>query len=165
MATVALVLARRYEPARLTAALAVAAIVAGWALAQQPRLLPRLTVEQAAAPRDTLVAVLVAIAVGAVVLFPSLALLFRLVLGGRLGPGAAAPAPLGTDRAVLGASRRGLIGRGAVACLVAGTGFLNIADAGWAHAVGVVALAGFVVLGFFAAVPALVTSPRDEPAG
>jgi cytochrome d ubiquinol oxidase subunit II len=159
--------ARRYEPARLTAALAVAAIIAGWALAQEPRLLPGLTVKQAAAPHDTLVAVLVAIAVGAVVLFPSLALLFRLVLGGRLGSGDAAPAataPL-PARAMLGASRPGLLGRIATACLVAGLGFLTIAEAGWAHAVGVLALAGFVVVGFFAAVPALLAPPRDDPAG
>jgi cytochrome d ubiquinol oxidase subunit II len=48
---------------------------------------------------------------------------------------------------------------------VAGLGFLTIAEAGWAHAVGVLALAGFVVVGFFAAVPALLAPPRDDPAG
>ena len=54
LATLALVFARRFELARYTAALAVAAIVAGWALAQRPLLLG-LTVDQAAAPHDTLV--------------------------------------------------------------------------------------------------------------
>lgn len=164
LGTVALVLARRYEPARLTAALAVAAIVAGWALAQNPRFLPGLTVEQAAAPHDTLVAVLLAIGFGAVVLFPSLALLFRLALGGRLGTGAGQPAAPRPEPAVLTASSEGLLARAAAGCLLVGLGFLNIAEAGWAHAVGAVALGAFVVLGFFAAVPELV-APRDDPAG
>jgi cytochrome d ubiquinol oxidase subunit II len=148
----------RYEVARYSAALAVAAVVAGWAIAQSPRLLPDLTVEQAAAPRDTIVAVLVAIAAGALILFPSLGLLFRLVLGGRLGHGPyedEEPAAA-TASAVLAVSAPGLAGRAAVACLVAGLGFLTVADAGWAHAVGVVALAGFVVLGFAAALPELL---------
>ena len=74
---------RRLEPARWSAAVAVGAIVAGWALAQQPLLLPGLTVEQAAAGDATLVALLVSIAIGAVILVPSLALLFGLVLRGR----------------------------------------------------------------------------------
>src|SRR4051812_28539447 len=86
-ATLALLRSGRFELARVTSGLAVAGIIAGWALAQSPTLLPGLTVEQAAAPHDTLVAVLVAIAAGAAILFPSLALLFRLVLGGRLGYG------------------------------------------------------------------------------
>jgi hypothetical protein len=49
VATLALVSRWRFGPARVTAALAVAAIVAGWALAQRPDILPGLTVEQAAA--------------------------------------------------------------------------------------------------------------------
>jgi cytochrome d ubiquinol oxidase subunit II len=87
LATLALVLKRSYEAARYTAALAVAAIVAGWALAQSPTFLPGLTIQQAAAPRSTLIAVIVAVIVGAMILFPSLALLFRLVLGGQLDHG------------------------------------------------------------------------------
>jgi len=86
-ATLALVWGRRFEPARYTAALAVAAIVAGWALAQSPQLLPGLTVKQAAAPHDTQVAVVVAILAGAALLGPSLVTLFRLALGGQLGEG------------------------------------------------------------------------------
>jgi cytochrome d ubiquinol oxidase subunit II len=164
-ATMALVRVRRPEPARLTAALAVAAIIAGWALAQEPQFLPGLTVSEAAAPRNTLIAVLVAIAFGAVVLFPSLALLFRLALGGHLGAGEARAVDDAGAGDLLAASRPGLLGRIAVGCLVVGIGFLNLADAGWAHAIGVVALAGFVVLGGMAALPALLASPRDEPAG
>jgi cytochrome d ubiquinol oxidase subunit II len=87
LATFGLVVRGRFEPARYTAGVAVAAIVAGWALAQSPIFLPGLTVKQAAAPHDVLVAVLVAILGGAVILFPSLVLLFRLTLGGQLGHG------------------------------------------------------------------------------
>ena len=68
------------------AALAVAAIVAGWALAQQPLILPRLTVAQAAAPHNTLVLVVVAVVAGAAILFPSLALLFTITFRGTGRP-------------------------------------------------------------------------------
>jgi len=169
VATLALVWQSRFEPARYTAALAVAAIIAGWALAQQPVLLPGLTIKQAAAPHDTLVLVVVVVLAGGALLFPSLALLFRLVLGGRVGyghghdgaPPAAAP-PSG--RAIAAASVRGLPARAAGACLLAGFGFLTIADAGWAHAIGIVALLGFVVFGFVAVAPASLASAIDESA-
>ncbi|MEP6952623.1 MAG: cytochrome d ubiquinol oxidase subunit II [Solirubrobacteraceae bacterium] len=156
VATLGLVVARRYEPARYTAAAAVAAIVAGWALAQQPELLPGLTIDDAAAPRATLVAVTIAVLGGGAIVFPSLVLLFRLTLGGTLrggGAGAAeavAPGP----RALLGASRHGLLVRAAGACLIAGFGLLTVLDAGWAHALGVAVLLGFVLLGFLALLPA-----------
>jgi cytochrome d ubiquinol oxidase subunit II len=153
--TFVLVLRRRYELARVGASIAVAAVVAGWALAQQPVLLPGLTVADAAAPDATLVAVIVAVVAGALVLFPSLALLFSLVLRGRFDatdPSVGAVAPrAGVE--LMRASRPGLLIRSALACLVAGFGFLNVADAGWAHAVGVTAFVGFVVLGFLALVP------------
>lgn len=150
--TLGLVWTRRYEAARYSAALAVAAIVAGWAVAQQPVLLPGLTVSEAAAGHDTLVAVVVAVGAGALVLGPSLALLFTLTLRGRLGEGADAPAvasPLHPLRAI----RTGLLVRIAGACLLVTLGFLTFADAGWAHAIGVLALIAFVVIGFRAAVP------------
>jgi hypothetical protein len=67
-ATLALVWLRRFEPARYTAAVAVAAIVAGWALAQSPEILPGLTVDEAAASHDTLVAVIVAVIGGGLLL-------------------------------------------------------------------------------------------------
>ena len=53
--TMALVSRSRFEPARYTAAVAVAAIVVGWGAAQSPTFLPGLTVEQAAAetPRSS----------------------------------------------------------------------------------------------------------------
>lgn len=84
-ATMALVAARRYELARVTAGVAVAAIVAGWAVAQRPYLLPgKLTIDRAAAGDATLTALLITLALGALVLIPSLILLYRLVLRGRL---------------------------------------------------------------------------------
>jgi cytochrome d ubiquinol oxidase subunit II len=174
VATLVLAWRRRFEPARYTAALAVAAIILGWALAQRPTLLPGLTIHQAAAPHDTLVAVVVAVVAGAAILFPSLALLFRLVLGGRFDPdhalGAAAPAPPSpapaapapTPAGVLRASREGLRARLAGACFLAGVGFLTIAEAGWAHALGVVALFAFVVVGFGAALPPEVGAPEPD---
>jgi cytochrome d ubiquinol oxidase subunit II len=83
LATLALLHRRRFTPARFAAAAAVAAIVAGWVLAQEPYLLPGLTVREAAAPHSTLVAVIVSVAGGMLVLVPSLLLLYGLVLGGR----------------------------------------------------------------------------------
>jgi cytochrome d ubiquinol oxidase subunit II len=87
--TLALVWRGRFGPARASAALAVAAVIAGWAAAQSPWLLPGLTVSQAAAGRSTLIATIVAVAAGAVVLVPSLAVLYALVLRGRLDTAAA----------------------------------------------------------------------------
>jgi cytochrome d ubiquinol oxidase subunit II len=75
----------RFEVARYTAAAAVAAIVAGWALAQQPYMLPpELTVRDAAAPDTTLAALVIAAALGMALLVPALVWLFRLTLGGQL---------------------------------------------------------------------------------
>ena len=83
--TLALVWASRFGAARWTAAAAVVAVVVGWAAAQSPDLLPgELTLEEAAAGDATLVAFLASLAVGALVLVPSLAYLYRLVLRGTL---------------------------------------------------------------------------------
>ena len=91
----------RFGLARVTAALAVAAVVVGWAAGQAPRLLPGLTVVQAAAGRSTLVALIVAVVCGAVVLVPSLGLLFTLFLRGRLDT---------SENAAVGAGRTGWAG-------------------------------------------------------
>jgi len=83
--TLALVWVERYGAARLVAALAVAALVVGWALAQDPYLLPgELTLDEGAAPDAVLAAVLISMAVGALILGPSLWWLYRLTLQGRL---------------------------------------------------------------------------------
>jgi hypothetical protein len=44
--------------------------------------------------------------------------------------------------------------RVAIALLIVGFGLLNVAEASWAHAIGVVCLLGAVVVGFLAVVPA-----------
>ena len=182
--TLELVRRNRFEPARYSAALAVAAVVAGWALAQRPVLLRGLTVRQAAAPHDTLVLVIVAVLAGGLILFPSLLLLFRLVLQGRLdhaadsaepaadglGPTSAEPAAARRGLApLIAAAAAGLLARLAGACLLAGFGLLTVAEAGWAHAIGVVALLSFLLCGFAAIVPAqvgeLAREDRDEAPG
>ncbi|HEY5430110.1 MAG TPA: cytochrome d ubiquinol oxidase subunit II [Solirubrobacteraceae bacterium] len=157
-AAMALVAARRFEPARYVAAIAVAAVVAGWAFARYPTLLPGLTVDQAAAPHDTLVAIVVAVLAGGAILFPSLGLLFALLLRGQLGEAAAEPSPppRATPAAAMPVPARGAAGmaRLAVALLIVGIGMLNAADAPWAHAIGVVSLFGFMIVAFAAIVPA-----------
>jgi cytochrome bd ubiquinol oxidase subunit II len=83
--TLGLVWSERYGLARLTSALAVAAIVVGWALAQDPYFLPgEMTLDQAAAPDAVLGIVLGSMAAGALILAPSLWWLYRLTLQGRL---------------------------------------------------------------------------------
>jgi cytochrome d ubiquinol oxidase subunit II len=85
VATLALVWTRRFGLARVSAAAAVATIVVGWAVAQSPYLLPaEMTIDEAAAGGATLKALLASVAAGALVLAPSLYLLYSLVLGGRL---------------------------------------------------------------------------------
>jgi cytochrome d ubiquinol oxidase subunit II len=85
LVTLALEWTERFELARFSAALAVAAIVAGWAAAQEPYLLPPdLTVTEAAASDATLVALLIACGAGMLVLVPALIWLFRLAVSGRL---------------------------------------------------------------------------------
>ncbi|MBV8217379.1 MAG: cytochrome d ubiquinol oxidase subunit II [Solirubrobacterales bacterium] len=150
LATLALVYTRRFQAARYTAAAAVGAIVAGWALARWPMILPGLTVYQAAAGHDTLVWVIVVVlACGAIVL-PSLGILFGLTLTGRFQAAEGPPSALGADG--LGHMRTGLLARAAVAFLIAGVGLLNFADADWTHAVGLVCLLGFAVAMFAAVV-------------
>jgi cytochrome d ubiquinol oxidase subunit II len=85
LGTLALVWRERYGVARLTAALAVTCITVGWALAQDPYLLPpELTLDEAAASDATLSAVVIAVGLGMLILAPSLWFLYRLVLQGRL---------------------------------------------------------------------------------
>ncbi len=69
---------RRYSIARVASAAQVVGIVWGWALTQYPFILPpALTITDAAAPVITLKLTAIILAVGAVVLLPSLAYLFR----------------------------------------------------------------------------------------
>jgi cytochrome d ubiquinol oxidase subunit II len=69
---------RRYVAARACAAAQVVLILWGWGLAQYPWLLPPdLAIRDAAAPAITLELTAIALGLGAVVLLPSLAYLFR----------------------------------------------------------------------------------------
>ena len=70
---------KRYAGARVASSLAVTAILVGWAVAQYPYILvPDLTIEEAATGRATLQAMLLALAVGAVILVPALVYLYVL---------------------------------------------------------------------------------------
>jgi cytochrome d ubiquinol oxidase subunit II len=167
--TMVLVWLGRFGPARASAALAVAAVIAGWAAAQSPFVLPGLTVAEAAAGRSTLIATIVGVAVGAVVLVPSLAVLYSLVLRGRLDTADDAAAGSGEVRP-RAAGRRSPPGfRGsrvrlaagfAVVTLVAGIGLLVFAEPAWANGLGAVALIACALTVF-----ALASRPAAELAG
>lgn len=142
--TIGLLAGRRFEPARYGAALAVAAIVAGWAIAQSPDILPGLSIAEAAAGRPTLIALLVSVAVGMVVLIPSLALLFGLVLRGRFDPGADS-APQSHTEPLEGWRPRALV----VSLLgLVGVPLTIFTDGGAALALGVILILAFAVAGF-----------------
>jgi Cytochrome bd-type quinol oxidase, subunit 2 len=95
LGAIVLLVRRRYVVARISSAVAVAAVLVGWAVAQYPYVLPPvLTIEAAARGRATLVAMLVALVAGAAVLLPALVYLY--VLFQRAHPARAdehAPAP------------------------------------------------------------------------
>jgi cytochrome d ubiquinol oxidase subunit II len=77
LGSLALLLRRVHNGARLVAMGAVASIVVGWGVAQWPYLLPEtLEVSAAASPDATLWTILVVFAIAAVVILPSLALLY-----------------------------------------------------------------------------------------
>jgi cytochrome bd ubiquinol oxidase subunit II len=156
IATLVLVKRRHYEPARYGAALAVAAIIVGWTLSRWPELLPGLRLHQAAAGHDTLVCLVVAVLGGGAIVFPALALLFRLALVGQFRA-AVVEVPQARKAKSTG-ERSKLPTRVAGTCLIAGVGLLNVADAGWAHAIGVVCLIAFVAVGFIA-----IGVPTDGP--
>jgi len=157
LVTLALVWRNRFGPARVSAALAVTAIVAGWAFAQKPRFLPGLTVGEAAAGHATLVAVVIAVAAGGLVVLPSLALLFTLLLRGDLDAAQQpAPAEVHARRARRGG--RTALAAVAVATAVLGTGTLVLADSGWAHVVGVACVFACAVSTFV-----LANTADEEP--
>jgi cytochrome bd ubiquinol oxidase subunit II len=79
IASLALLVVRRYVLARVTAGLAVAAVLWGWALAQYPVLLPPdVTVSRAAASPPVLHATLGVVIAGMILLVPSLLWLYSL---------------------------------------------------------------------------------------
>jgi cytochrome bd ubiquinol oxidase subunit II len=145
LATLELLRRARFEAARYLASAAVAAIIVGWVLAQRPELLPGLTVEEAAAGRPTLIAIIAGVALGAVVLVPSLVLLFGLVLRGRFDR-EAAETQVDTRARTVALHRRPIAGF-AILALTVGFPSTLLADGGPVQAVGVVALLVFVAVG------------------
>ena len=79
----------RYGLVRIAAAVAVTAVIWGWGIAQYPQVLPPgLTIAAAAAGRSTLVALLISLICGAVLLIPSLVLLYSLFHRAQTAPAA-----------------------------------------------------------------------------
>ncbi|MQY09667.1 cytochrome d ubiquinol oxidase subunit II [Actinomadura macrotermitis] len=149
LATFLLVGRNRFDEARASAALAVAALVAGWAAAQRPYFLRDLTVKQAAAGRETLAAVVISVLAGAVILLPSLFLLFRLFLRGQL----AGDGPEGPDVPAAPVEHRSkALGAFTVVCLVLGLVLTVVVGDGWALLAGVVLLCATAVSGSLLAV-------------
>ena len=165
LATLALVFWSRFGLARASAALAVAAVIAGWAAAQEPYLLPGLTVRAAAAGRATLIATIIAVAAGAAVLVPSLGLLYTLVLRGRLDTAAASAPSVSAVPSVSAAPLVPAVADGggrrawafAAVSLVAGVGLLVFAGPAWALGIGALLLVACAVTVF-----ALTAIPDQE---
>ena len=149
-ATLALVARRSLGAARISAAIAVAAVVGGWALAQNPVLLPGLTVDQAAAPDNVMVLLVISILAGGLILFPSLALLFRLLLRGNFSAEPVVARDLSQAGPTGGLTAAITAIRLAGACFVVGGALLVIGEGAWPHAIGVALLAAFIVLGLSA---------------
>ena len=159
-ATVAFVVRRRYGPARVTAATAVAAIVAGWGLAQRPQFLPGLTIEQAAASRSVLVATIVSLTLGALILVPSLGLLYSLLLRGHFDE---EPARRRETRVPAVGPRRQLpLLPAAGLCLVVGVAATVPFDSAWGRIIGVPFLVAFVALGFLSLATAMTASAESD---
>ena len=79
LATLVLLLRRRFSQARVTAVLAVAAVVSGWGIGQYPWLLvDEVTIAEAAGADATLAGLLVVVGLACVVVLPPLVYLFRL---------------------------------------------------------------------------------------
>src|SRR5262249_51048120 len=109
--------------------------------------------------------IVVAVLAGGAIVFPSLALLFRLTLTGRFGI-AETPGPAAAPREqVRPRVAPRLLVRAAAACLIAGFGLLSIAEASWAHAIGVVCLIAFVPIAFCAIVLPAVGGETAQPLG
>jgi len=83
-ATLALLWVRRYGPARMTAVLAVAAVISGWGVGQYPWLLvDQITISDAAGASATLWGLLVVVALAGVIVLPALTYLFWLTQSER----------------------------------------------------------------------------------
>jgi cytochrome bd ubiquinol oxidase subunit II len=84
VASIGLLVGRRYGVARVAAGLAVTAVLWGWAAAQYPYIQPpTVTIADAAASRTTQVTMLVSLLIGAVLLVPALGYLYVLFQRGH----------------------------------------------------------------------------------
>lgn len=96
IATIVMVWRERTRFLRGLAAAAVALVVLGWGVAQYPYLLgTHLEIDAAAAPEATLAVTIGVAVVAGLLIFPSIALLFRLANRGSLRPPDQEPAEPG----------------------------------------------------------------------
>src|SRR5262249_7358957 len=137
----------------------VTAVIAGWGFAQRPQFLPGLTIEQAAAGRSTLIAMLVALAVGAVVLLPSLGFLFTLVLRGRFDE--RSERSVEAAFSVPSSSRTQRLLGAAIAGFTVGAGLMIVVDARWALIAGVPMLLSSVFVGFVSLASLVATADAE----
>lgn len=91
IASLVLLWRRAYVAVRVTAAVAVVGLLWGWGIGQYPDLLPGLTVAEAAATTSVLTASLAALGVGALLLLPSLWVLYTTFQRKRAEESAARP--------------------------------------------------------------------------
>jgi cytochrome d ubiquinol oxidase subunit II len=155
--TIGLVWGRRFELSRATAAAAVAAVVAGWAFAQRPFILPPdLTIDEAAAGHSTLVAIVVSAVIAGLLLIPSLGLLYALLLRGRFDQ-ARATSDGQTARTAIRIGRWELL-VGISAGLFTVGSLVNIfSENSWQRGIGLAALFAGIVGGFL-----LLAAPPDD---
>jgi cytochrome d ubiquinol oxidase subunit II len=156
LVTIGLVWVSRFELSRVTGAAAVAAIIAGWAFAQRPYILPpELTIDEAAAGHSTLIAIVVSAIVAALLLIPSLALLYSLFLRGRFDESHRRDDRLEGTRITIG--RWELYVSIAAGVFIIGA-LLNIfSQNDWQRGIGVAALLGGIAGGF-----ALLALPPEQ---
>ena len=158
---IGLLVARKFSGARVAAALATAAVVAGWGLAQSPDILPGLTIDEAAAPDNVIIALLFAIGVGLLVLVPSIALLYGLVLEGRFDPatGDGGPQAGSPVKPIDRPERRAVFG---VFALLGGGALLSLSmDGGFFLYLGVLMLFAGVVIGAITLARSLLHTAAD----
>jgi cytochrome d ubiquinol oxidase subunit II len=164
VATLAFVWLGRFEWSRYAGALAVAAILAGWGFAQRPDILPSLTIEDAAASDTDIWALLISCAIGAILLVPSLILLFGLTLRGRFDEhGDAAEPADAARRSLTSAPQTMLLAAGG--CLVLGGGLMFFFDSPWTSVLGAILLLCFIAIGGIAVARVAAASDLRDAAG
>lgn len=94
LVSMALLVRRAYVAVRLTAAATVTALLAAWGVAQYPDLLPGAPVADVSAQNSVIIASLLALAIGGIVLIPSMLLLYSLFQKSDIQPHAQANVPV-----------------------------------------------------------------------